>query len=360
VNYTDQRWTGYWELDDVSGTGAITTADIAAGPVPSIHAVYCMTGTDTELTYLKFDGVWGEWETVNEGSSETPEMPSVAADGTDVPYVLWVENLSGTKRIFFNSRGAQDWGTPSPVSSDQGDASEPHLVTDSSGNLHAVWVRVTGLDAPVYYATRPASGSWTTPVVISQTTGTCSGPHIAMDGAGGLHVAYSRTSGTVAGSEIYYVANQGTWSSPDLRSGSTGESIQPFITARGSGASLELDLVWSGDGTVADQVIWFSVYSSSAWSAPEAVSDDSNASDRREWPNVLRDSDSTPIVTGIRTNSTPFAEYYEKIQGTWAYTDSYRLDAATDASWRAVKDGDGHLHFLVTDGADQIFYRHRR
>ncbi|MCU0723572.1 MAG: hypothetical protein MUC63_08155, partial [Planctomycetes bacterium] len=362
VNWTDQRWIGFYDLGEAGAGQAFGDADLACGPTFRLCAAWARTGTSPAVVVRRFDGDWGAEEVANGSSTQDPESPTVAVDDADVPHLLWVEALSGTKRVFYNRRVAAGWGAPAPVSPATGDAAEPDVAVDASGNLHLVYTLVAGSDRLVFYATRTAStGAWSVPVVVSQNSDLCSGPCIALDGGGGVHVAYSLFDLTQR--QIYLVSNTtGTWGTPALRSGSTYlDAVEPDLEASGSGAGLVLDLVWRADGDTASSVVWHSEYATGAWGAPEKASPDDDAGDFWCRPDVVRDADGVLRVGCFIDWGTGVGfEIFEKTGSLWVLRYNEWQNATTRGFFEFLRDGGGHLHALYCHDTGRIAYRHRK
>jgi TolB protein len=90
-----------------------------------------------------------------------------------------------------------------------------HMVVDSKGVIHAVWL--TGVqgtyDPQVYYSSKSQNGTWTTPVNISNMAGAFM-PDIAVDRSDNLHVVWRDYSNAAIGTYYAFKPKNGNWTTP--------------------------------------------------------------------------------------------------------------------------------------------------
>jgi len=74
----------------------------------------------------------------NDGSSASPQ---IAVSGDNV-YVVWQDDSSGNLDIFLaaSSDNGATFGEPVNISSNDGESSNPQIITSSSGNVYTIWV----------------------------------------------------------------------------------------------------------------------------------------------------------------------------------------------------------------------------
>ena len=111
----------------------------------------------------------------------------------------------------------------------------PGSVEDSSGNRTAIWQKtlVTGAST-IYVATKTSSGSWSSPVAISDSSVNANNyPQIVMN-ASGQTVAFWIVSNTTTNNDNLYASMStfgGSWSTPVFLSDS-GESVSSGFSAK--------------------------------------------------------------------------------------------------------------------------------
>jgi len=91
--------------------------------------------------------------------STVRDNPSLAIDNQGNVYVIWQDYRHGNADIYFaiSNDGGSTWGTNLMVNDDEGQAkqSNPHLVVDNSGMVHAVWEDYRNGESDIYMAHWP-------------------------------------------------------------------------------------------------------------------------------------------------------------------------------------------------------------
>jgi len=127
------------------------------------------------------------------------------------------------------------------------DAFEPQVVVDGSGNVHSVWTRSDGTHFRIQYATRTPGGAWSTPVNLSDPGESASQPQIDVDASGNVLVVWSRSDGTDLRIQATYKPAAGSFSTPVNVSDPGFSANEPQIDFDGSGKAIA---AWSRfDGT---------------------------------------------------------------------------------------------------------------
>lgn len=90
--------------------------------------------------------------------------------------------LLATCSVFGTGYSDITWTTPVAISTAATNASDPHVVIDSSNNATAVWVENNVIQA----SSLPSGGSWSTPVSLSNVLNTSSNPKLAIDSSGNV------------------------------------------------------------------------------------------------------------------------------------------------------------------------------
>ncbi|MBM3332322.1 T9SS type A sorting domain-containing protein [candidate division WOR-3 bacterium] len=224
---------------------------IAGGPDNSVHVVW--HGRNGPSGYYnvwytaRADSTWGAMENVSNGSRHQM-YPSVAVDpATGEPHAIWEGyEPSGTRlRIIHNRRAGGSWQTCDTVSEsgssyDQ-DIGQVAFTLDGSG--HAVWVGRSDSSSSVgqlRYSQRLPSGTWSTPIDVTDTTGTRERPSVAASQFN-LHVVWSDYRD--GNSEMYY--------KHDSLVTAVGEGEQPAVPSSYAGVNFVGTVLWLKKGTSA-------------------------------------------------------------------------------------------------------------
>lgn len=206
-------------------------------------------------TYYAFNNGSGWSSPVNISSNAGASfVPSAVVDAARTLYVVWEDSTPGNYDIFFSTKPAGgSWSSPLNISTNSGDSEFPQMVMDSQGRLHVVWQDKTPGNADIFYALRLTDGTWTPPLNISSNPGQSMLPAIAVDSMDTIHVVWSDSScGTY---QVYYAKRSvsGIWSLPENISGTTGNAIPPWIAVDSTGLR---HVVWSDDSTGNNEILY--------------------------------------------------------------------------------------------------------
>jgi hypothetical protein len=204
---------------------------------------------------------------------------AVAPDGT--VHVLFVDESSGDNEIYHRFKPAGGaWSPPQNISQTPGTRSDmPEVAVGPDGTVHAVWNDAIGSSqvccAETYYASRPAFGTWSTPVNISQSAPNEYPNRLAVGSDNTVHVIVSQEDNGPGQQNIYYYAK------PPGGSFSAGLNLTGTAD-RGRGLG---GVVATGDGTVhvlyyeswPSEVMYTSKPACGTWSAPVNLTNDPDA-----------------------------------------------------------------------------------
>ena len=235
---------------------------VAIGPTGMIHVVWFR---NPDIYYSESnDGgeTFGSPVAVNDDVAPTGVWSAVAVDLSGNVHVVWSDSRNEEScgdpperwyDIYYDMKpSGGTFGTDIRVNSDpycedyQGDS---EITTDGAGNAHVVWSTKEGSSDDVYYAKKPAGGSFQTEMIINDVTlGLQAFPRISSDGGGNLHVVWidgrNNPSCTRHGSppcDVYYaksIDNGNSFVTPNLlvNKDSVGGFIDlPDVAADSSG-----------------------------------------------------------------------------------------------------------------------------
>ena len=138
----------------------------------------------------------------------------------------------------------------------------PQIVVDSAGTVHAIWVSVSSLDnsKSLYYGSKPAGGSWSTPIILADPITSGNGA-MALDASDTLYVAWSDSG-------LFYKTKpkSGGWSAPVATP--VGDIYTLSIVLDGSGTLHVLMLNSNG--------LYYVAESGSQWTSPSKLDQGGN------------------------------------------------------------------------------------
>jgi len=133
----------------------------------------------------------------DDATTEGQSQPAVALDADSNAYAVWQDNRSGEPDIYFAYRAAVSttWSANVRVDDDPGTSLQdgPALAVDADGNAYAVWRDQRNGNPDIYFAARPAGGTWGASVRVNDDVGTAeqSDPAIAVDTNGDVYVMWA-------------------------------------------------------------------------------------------------------------------------------------------------------------------------
>ena len=231
--------TGIW------GTPTkLSTYKIAYGPHVAIDAegeavVIWEASNDSGVSYIvqaatgsASTGIWKSAVNVSP-EHQISNSAELALNATGEAVTIWRSN-SGLIEGAVGSAGA--WQTPSDISGASPDARSPQVTIDSHGDAVAVWEAYNGTEEFIAGTSRPAAGSWQTPVTLTEHGVSGRFPEVAADASGDVIAAWGtapeHTVQSVMGS-----AASGTWQAPvnvsTSGSGPGNQQVSLAVNARG-------------------------------------------------------------------------------------------------------------------------------
>jgi hypothetical protein len=190
---------------------------------------------------IKFaEHVENEWSTLD---------PHIAHDARGNNMAVWEEFDGARYKIWARRRAAgSDWRSPVQIEhNNTGDAYQPRVALDNSGNAMAVWQQSDGKRFDIWANRYVVGEGWSTAVrVDADSTGEAQLPQIAFDGSGNALAVWQQSDGkrsSVRASR--YVPGQG-WGSAALIHTSYDHAAAPQITSDASGNAMAVWHVYDG------------------------------------------------------------------------------------------------------------------
>lgn len=184
-----------------------------------------------------------------DSAADNSYVPNVAVDPSGTAHAAWYDYRHDPSRaeILFKSRAGGAWDvTPGDapdanVSANGGDSVFPALAAGPDGSLHLAWRDNVDGGYRIYYAYRPASGSWTGALPLSPPGAAADGVALAAAPDGTVIAAWSDARD---GAKAVYVRERtpgGTWSGPRRASPAGVGAEEPALAVDASGRR---HLVW--------------------------------------------------------------------------------------------------------------------
>lgn len=162
-------------------------------------------------------GVWSEPTNVSRNGNAA-RFPAIAVGPDDKLHVVWQGWIPGVHwRIFYSEKitGA-DWTAPETLAAVT-DCITPEIAADDAGNAHVAW-EYGGFHPGINYATRTSVGSWSAQETVhapDQTTF----PYdvsLAVDGQRNVYLAWSQDS-ALTSMNVFYAMKpaNGSWTHPE-------------------------------------------------------------------------------------------------------------------------------------------------
>ena len=213
---------------------------------------------------------------------------------------------------------ARSFGAPMLLETNPGDARQPKIAMDSTGNALVVWAQDNGTSYDIWANRYLEGGGWGIAELIENETGDASNQRLVVDVMGNGMVAWLQDNGTNVNLwSARYVMGTG-WGTPELVENEPGDASSPAIA---TGPLGNVIAVWSQNNGVRDS-IWANFYSiGTGWSTPVMI--ESGSVDAIN-PQVAMDPEGNAIVVWIRGDgvykSIIWAKYYSSVTG-WEATE---------------------------------------
>lgn len=227
--------------------------------------------------------------------------------------LLLVFTLCAFSRLVYSDIS---WSSPESISTALTDATDPHIVIDSSDNATAVWVENGFITA----SSHPSAGSWSSPQIISTAMTTSSNPKLGIDSTGNVTATWIEDDFLVSATLPF----GGSWGSVTSPAISDTGATDHILAVDGSGNAVA---IWVRGGFVESSTrisgTWSNVFTLSAANSSNphiAISDFGKAI--AAWHSVISSAD--VIVTDILTISgNSWAATKNVFNGTASFLHNY-------------------------------------
>jgi hypothetical protein len=221
LTHADQFWRPNERVDDAPGSSGVWSPSIAVDSSGNTYAMWLDNRAGNYHVYFAYRPAGGSWQ-ANTRVDDAPGSSvnfvtqhfGIAVDASGNAYAVWPDIRNGNHRIYFAYRPAGgSWQANVRVDDAPGstDAWNPDIGVGLAGNAYAVWADSRIL-SHIYFAYRPAGGSWQANIQVNPIrSGDSWGPSVAVDSSGAAYVVWNY--GVFADSAIYssYRPASGSW-----------------------------------------------------------------------------------------------------------------------------------------------------
>jgi hypothetical protein len=247
---------GSWSVPvTLSAVGAFD-ALVAAGPEGNVTAVWLLEREEgwrsvVQSATRSAGGSWSAPVTLSP-PRKAARSPQIALDPQGGATAVWEEEYSGATQSATRPPGGS-WSAPVTLSATGVRTAWPQVAVDSQGNATAVWAGAVFSDDRIQshriqIATRPAGGSWSAPVSISQPGHRLvQDPQIAVSPQGDAIAIWQRSNGSYLVVQGATRPAEGGWSRPvDITTGygRGGQHLQLVVDSWGNATA-----IWEGYDT---------------------------------------------------------------------------------------------------------------
>lgn len=255
---------------------------------------------------------WGTAVPIKTNGNAVVEGVKIAFDASGNAMVVWSQSDNANPSNIWANRytPGSGWGTAELIESDNaGNATQPQIAMDASGNAVAVWHQQIGNWLSIY-ATRYTPGSgWGMAALIETNEGDASGPKIALDAIGNALVVWTQSEG----SRFSRTGRSNIWT--NRYTPGNGWGTAKLIDANNARLAVGAEIAMNASGNA--MAVWFQTDSphlniganrytpGSGWGTPELIEAD-NAGDASH-PVIAMDADGNALAVWRRSVDSRFS-----------------------------------------------------
>ncbi len=256
---------GTAELIETENLGNAASPQVAVDSSGNAVAVWAQDdGTRWNIwsnRYVEATGLWGTAEMIETDNLGDAASPQVAVDSSGNAVAVWWQD-DGTRDNIWSNRyvaGTGLWGTAEMIETDNaGSAWLSQVAVDPSGNAVAVWWQHDGTRYNIYSNRYVSGSSWGTAELIeTDNLGNAGNPQVGVNSSGNAVAVWEQSDGTR--DSIYsnrYVTGTGLWGTAELIETISGDADYPQVAIDGSGNVIA---VWHHFDGIRDN-IWSNRY----------------------------------------------------------------------------------------------------
>ena len=273
-------WIGAIPIE--SDSGAASAPHIAVDGTGNAVVVWSQADTTPRINiwanHFTLGVGWAAPSLIESDDTGDAQAPHIAINGNDDTEAMWAQSDGLRTNIWANHYTVGwGWSTAALIETDNaGDAVNPRIAIDASGNALAVWQQADGSARINIWANRyTAGGAWGTAALIeSDDSGDAGNPQIAVDADGNALAVWQQTDGSARINirANRYTAGSGWGTATLIETDDSGDATNPQIAVDGKGNALA---VWQQADGSARINIWANAYSiDTGWEAAELIETD--------------------------------------------------------------------------------------
>ena len=306
-----------WTRNQVAIAGATgtsyTTPALALADSGAVYAVIAYNGAGVAISSgavltvspAAVGKAWGTAALIETDNVGNAENVQVAVNTSGEAVAVWQQPDSTSINIHAARYSpATGWHTPEPIDTEPETAQQPAVAIDAQGNAIVVWLRSEGSSNSVWARRYTAQGGWGSPVLIENGLGDAGNPQVAVDGSGNAIVVFwQQEGGRVNIVANRYVNGAGWGTATAIETDGTGDTGAPQIAMDGAGNAM---VVWGWAS--ADPPYGFNVWANryqagTGWGSAGPI-DSLNTSNPNTNPHVALDGAGNAIAVWHRPDGS--------------------------------------------------------
>lgn len=309
IEFTD-FFGGYQQPLFYNGTDNLGEADdvvVAGADVTNIDAHFVAASTEPPPP-------WSFPKTLS-SAGQDGWGPQVAVGPEGTAIAVWFRRDGSHSRVQASIKPASEpWSPPTELSAAGQDAFDPQVAIGADGTAVAVWRWWDGTDYRVQATTRPATGSWSSPLTLSGAGADAWDPQVIVGKKGAAVAVWGRSAGSVSQVQASARATKGSWSSPATLSTGVGDARDPQVAVGSNGTTVA---VWSRSDGSNYRAQASTRGTAGSWSSPVSIS---GAGADAEDPQVAVGSDgsATAVWRGSDGSNERINTAARSSEGTWS------------------------------------------
>ncbi len=285
----------------VASAGNASDPRVAVDPSGNAIAVWEQdNGIQENIWANRYDVKTGAWGTTKPVETDAGHAfdPQIAVDPSGNAIAVWVQNDGTWDNIWANQFNATTgaWGTAELIEANAGNAGSPQVAVGPSGNAIAVWVQNDEIGNGIFASRYDVNtGAWGTAELIETGKGDAGDPRVAVDASGNAIAVWQQHDGTRDGIWANrYDVKTGTWGTAELIETGAGGAGSPQVAVDTFGNAIA---VWvEGVGNV-----WANRFNATtgAWGTAELIGMGPGGADS---PQIAVDPSGNAIAVWVQNN----------------------------------------------------------
>jgi len=289
-------------------------------------------------------GGWGTGTLIETNNAGDATNPQVAMDSSGNAIAVWSQSDGTYYNIVANRyTPSGGWGTATLIETNNaGNAGSPQVAMDSSGNAVVLWAQSDGTRYNIWANRYTPSGGWGTAVLIETDNGSVGNQQVAMDGSGNAFAVWQQSDGTRYNIWANRYTPSGGWGTATLtETNNAGDATNPQVAMDSSGNTIA---VWQQSESPTRRSVWANRYTPSGGWGTAALIETENSGDPFYTPSVAMDGSGNAVAVWTQHDGT----YYNIMSnrytpsGGWGTAVLIETENGGAAYPQVVMDGSGN------------------